>query len=513
MNDALNLDATAQLAALADGRFSARDLLEAAVERADATQATLNAVVVRDIERARRDAEAVDEARVRGRPLARLAGLPMTIKDTLDVQSMPASSGLRSLLDRAAPDAATVARARAEGAVIWGKTNVPVMAGDWQSFNALYGVTNNPWDGTRTPGGSSGGAAAAVAAGITALEIGSDIGGSLRVPASFCGVFSHKPTYGLVPQRGHVPPRPGRLADPDLNVVGPIARSVRDLRLLLSVVADCPVRAAPPPLGGLRVALWLEEPTFFLDPEVRAALDAFAGRLGDAGAAVTAVASPVPVEPLMRSYRLLLSAQHATDLSREQLAVFEAVRRRAEAGGADASSAAEAFSAFNYAARHHEWMEAHEARLGFAAEMARFFQRFDVLVAPVSPTAAFPHDHRPFNDRTLQLSDERAAPYDAILDWIALATACGLPATCVPAGLTAGGLPVGVQLIGPHGSDDALLAIAESIERQLGGWRSPNFCHPGRSEAESRDLPRLGHRRPGRSRISANALSGMTTAG
>ncbi len=172
--------------------------------------------------------------------------------------------------------------------MIWGKTNTPVMAGDWQSFNGLYGTTNNPWDVTRTPGGSSGGAAAALAAGVTALEIGSDIGGSLRVPASFCGVFSHKPTWGLVSQYGHVPPSPGSWSERDLNVVGPMARSARDLRLLLSVIENGPLGAKAPPadLKTLRIGLWLDEPSFPLDPEVRAAVERFAAELAAAGAEV-----------------------------------------------------------------------------------------------------------------------------------------------------------------------------------------------------------------------------------
>src|SRR5271170_1256199 len=216
MTDILSLDATAQLLALETKRISAVELLEASLARHDAVNPSLNAVVTTDLERARRRARAIDDQRAVGEHLGALAGLPMTIKDTFDVGDMPASAGLKGLLGRTARDAVVVARARAEGAVIWGKTNTPVMAGDWQSYNDLYGTTNNPWRLDRTPGGSSGGAAAALATGVTALEIGSDIGGSLRVPASFCGVYAHKPTWGMVSQRGHVPPQPGAVAERDL---------------------------------------------------------------------------------------------------------------------------------------------------------------------------------------------------------------------------------------------------------------------------------------------------------
>ncbi|HLY77895.1 MAG TPA: amidase family protein, partial [Caulobacteraceae bacterium] len=265
MDALLALDATGQLAALNAGRVSAAELLEATLRRHEAANGPVNAVVATDVERARERAKAIDEHRAKGDPLGPLAGLPMTIKDTFDVEGLPATSGLEAFRRGRRPDAVVVSHARHAGAVIWGKTNTPVMAGDFQTYNALYGTTNNPWDLARTSGGSSGGAAAALASRITALEIGSDIGGSLRTPASFCGVYSHKPTWGVVSQIGHVPPAPGALSERDLNVVGPMARSARDLRLLLSVLEGGALAArthAPPELASLRVGLWLNQPEF-----------------------------------------------------------------------------------------------------------------------------------------------------------------------------------------------------------------------------------------------------------
>ncbi len=193
----------------------------------------------------------------------------MTIKDTFDVEGMPASSGLEAFRHGHPPRRRwRSSHARHAGAVIWGKTNTPVMAGDWQTFNTLYGVTNNPWDLERTPGGSSGGAAAALAARMTALEIGSDIGGSLRVPANFCGVYCAQANLGRWSRQvGHIPPRPGTLAERDLNVVGPMARSARDLRLLLSVLEQGPLAPKAPPaeLSELKLGLWIDEPGFALD--------------------------------------------------------------------------------------------------------------------------------------------------------------------------------------------------------------------------------------------------------
>ncbi|HEX4712714.1 amidase family protein, partial [Phenylobacterium sp.] len=316
MDDLLKRDATDQLAALNAKRVSAVELLQAAMTRHEQTQGQLNAVVAVNLERALERARAIDDLRGRGETLGLLAGLPMTVKDTLDVVGLPASSGLRSLRQRQAEDATVVKLARQAGAVIWGKTNTPVMAGDWQTFNALYGTTNNPWDQARTTGGSSGGAAAALAAGVTALEIGSDIGGSLRVPASFCGVYSHKPTWGLVDQHGHVPPSPGSWSERDLNVIGPMARSARDLRLLLSVLEAGPLAAKAPPadLKEARIALWLDEPSFPLDPLVRTTIESFAAELSAAGAEVTPIASPVHMPTLMGAYQVLLGGVLGEDM-------------------------------------------------------------------------------------------------------------------------------------------------------------------------------------------------------
>jgi amidase len=443
MTDILALDATDQLKAMETGRISAVELLGAAVGRYEATHAQLNAVVATDLERARQRARTIDERRARGDSLGPLAGLPMTIKDSLDVEHMPASSGLETLLRRPAEDAVVVASARGAGAVVWGKTNVPVMTADWQSFNALYGTTNNPWNLERTCGGSSGGAAAMLAAGVTALEIGSDIGGSLRVPANFCGVFSHKPTWGLVPQTGHVPPKPGTAAARDLNVVGPMARSARDLRLLLSVIAPGPTPTqAPGSLKGRKLGLWLDEPGYSLDPQVRAVIEAFAERLAAHGVAIEPV-RPVDVAVLTPAYRTLLHAAMTED-----------------------NPAAPHMS-------HGQWLEANEVRARLSQEVAGLFERLDGVIAPITPVTAFPHDQQPMGDRGLRDSTGKTFAYTSILEWISLATACGLPATAMPAGLAADGLPVGVQIIGRRGGDYELLALAQAIEDELGGFRAP----------------------------------------
>jgi amidase len=476
MDELLRRDATGLLAALTARRVSSVELLQAELDRHEETHATLNAVVATDVERAMAQARAADDLRVKGEATGLLAGLPMTVKDTLDVAGMPASSGLETLRRRKAEDAAAVRHARAAGAVIWGKTNTPVLAGDWQTYNALYGTTNNPWDPGRTTGGSSGGAAAALAAGVTALEIGSDIGGSLRVPASFCGIYSHKPTWGLVDQHGHVPPSPGSWSERDLNVVGPMARSARDLRLLLAVLEDGPLAAKAPPsdLREARIALWLDEPSFPLDPEVRTVVESFAAELSAAGAQVTPIASPVHAPTLMGAYQTLLGAVLGEDLPPAMFRSMQRVRLLAKLGLAGAAGpGSQTALALSYTATHREWMAADAVRRRLRREIGGMFERFDVILSPITPVAAFPHDHRPFGKRRLTTSDGRTIPYESMLNWIALATALHLPATAIPAGPAASGLPVGVQLIGPQNGDAKCLALAQAIEEAVRGFTAP----------------------------------------
>ncbi|WP_293678565.1 amidase family protein [uncultured Phenylobacterium sp.] len=472
----LEQDATAQLAALAGKRVSAVELLKASLARHAETHAALNAVVAADPERALEQARAIDDARSRGENVGLLAGLPMTVKDTFDVSGMAASSGLAAFRRRMVGDAAAPGAARHAGAVIWGKTNVPVMAADWQSANGLYGATNNPWDLARTPGGSSGGAAAALAARVTALEIGSDIGGSLRVPAGFCGVFSHKPTWGLVSQRGHVPPHPGSHAERDLNVVGPMARSARDLRLLLSILENGPLAPKAPPadLQDARIGLWLDDPLCPLDPEVRAVIEAFARDLRLAGAEVELIQSPTDMRVLLHSYQTLLGAILGEDMPPSALRAMELRRPFAKAAlarGAEPLSTAAMTVA--YTARHREWMAADAVRARLRHEIAEQFDRWHVILAPITPVPAFLHDKRPFARRSLKTSDGGGIAYNALITWISLATALHLPATAIPAGLTPGGLPVGVQLIGPLGGDARCLALAHAIDENVRGFVAP----------------------------------------
>ncbi len=473
-----DLYATARqmLADLDAKRISARELLDAHLARDVALAGKLNAVTVRDPDRARADARRIDDARARGETVGRLAGLPMTIKDGYDVARMPATSGFPPFASRPkdCPDAALVARAREAGAAIWGKTNVPLMLGDWQSYNTIYGTTNNPYDLARTPGGSSGGAAAALAAGITPLEIGSDIGGSLRCPANFCGVSALKPTWGLLPMQGHVPPPPGVNAEVDLGVGGPMARNVDDLKLLWSVLNKSEERPSLP-VKGARIAVWSEGA--LLPPLARDVKDAVAraaDALAQAGAQVETVAAPVDTEALLTNYMWLLASIIGAGFPQSVIAEMEKTR---EADILAVASGSGPWSRELYrlasTARTGEILAAQSARQALKDRMSGFFHRYDAIAMPINPVAAFAHDHgEPFSERRLDV-DGTAVPYPAMLGWIALATALHLPALAVPAGRTREGLPVGVQIVGPWNGEDRLFDLARAVEDASGGFAPP----------------------------------------
>ena len=364
---------------------------------------------------------------------------------------------------------------RAQGAVVWAHTNVPVNAGDWQTYNPVYGTTRNPWKLDRTPGGSSGGSAAALAAGITSLEVGADIAGSLRIPASFCGVFAHKPTFGTISQKGLVPPYEGEL---DMAVVGPLARSGRDLKMLFRVLAGEAVAAsAAPRPEALRVGLWIDERSYALDASVLDLVETFAAKLAAAGLQVRSTHGPVPGAEVLETYTSLMYPLLWEDAPPAELALYRILRgpaRLARRLGAGPLSWAQGVLGAT-SGPEARWA-AQEARIRRASDVSSFFERFDVIVAPCAPTAAFPHTQRGIPAaRRLRLSDGRSVGYLQLMTWGALASVWGLPATAVPIGFTPEGLPVGAQLIGPQGADLQLLELAEFITDRLGGFVAPTL--------------------------------------
>ncbi len=433
-------------AALAARQVSAVELFAAAVARIEAVDGPINAVIVRDFDRAHETAKAADAALARGER-APLLGVPMTVKEAFNMEGLPTTWGLEPFKDWIAPeDAVVVTRLKAAGAVILGKTNVPPNLADWQSANPIYGRTNNPHDLTRSPGGSSGGSAAALAAGMVPLEFGSDIGGSIRIPSAFCGVFGHKPSYGLVPGRGHQPPGVTGLPPP-LNVVGPLARSVADLELALDVTAgpaDAEAQAyrleLPAPrrarLADFRVLMLPSHPLAPVDSEIHGALETLAKSIETAGASV------LWSSPLLPD----LAASHRT-----YLAILLTALSRGAPPNPNALSA-------------QAYLDALDGQAAIRRQWAALFKEFDVVVAPVLGAVAFAHFDLSVDwpDRKLTIDGEPASFGDQ-LAWPGVATLANLPVTATPIGKTRDGLPIGAQVIGPYLGDRTTLAFARMI--------------------------------------------------
>jgi amidase len=474
------------VAALAQRKISAVELLDHAIKRIETLDSRINAVVVRDFDRARAAARNADAALAGGerRPLL---GLPMTVKEAYNVAGLPTTWGLPMFKDwRATEDAVAVARLKAAGAVILGKTNVPLGLADWQTYNNIYGTTNNPWDLGRTPGGSSGGAAAALAAGYVSLEIGSDLGGSIRAPAHFCGVFGHKPSYGLIPPRGHAPPKAEAAGgDGGLAVLGPLARSAEDLTLALDVLVgpDAPeavaVRIALPSarhqdLRSFRVLVLDTHPLQPTGAAVRTAINRLSDRLIKAGAKVARESPLVPdLAVASRIYMPMLVTFHSQGRPPEY---YRTMAAAVASLPADDNSLA-AWRLRGTVLSHQDWLAANAARARLRRQWHELFREWDIVLCPAMPTPAFPHDQAPHEfpvrePRHIEI-DGKPFPYLDQLVWSGIATLPSLPATVAPVERSASGLPIGVQIIGPYLEDRTTIAFAELMEREFGGFVPP----------------------------------------
>ena len=458
--------------------ISSVELLEHYFRRVDAHNGPINAVIAQNREEALASAKAVDAALARGEDWGPLHGVPTTVKESYDVAGYNTTWGIVEMKNNLArQDALAIRRLKGAGAVIFGKTNVPLRLADFQSYNDIYGTTNNPWDKGRTPGGSSGGSAAALAAGLTGLEAGSDIGGSIRNPAHFCGVFGHKPTWNLLPPRGHA--MPGVLTPADISVIGPLARSARDLETALLVMAGpdeiqsrgytLALRRLGKPVSALRVAVWSDDPVAPVSKAVRGRVEAVAQALRDAGATVDESARPeFSSRASHATFQFLLQA---TMSSRIPDADFDSLRQ-AVAGLADDDSSDRANTLRAQAASFRDWSRHNEARTHMRWAWHEFFNRYDILLTPIMPTSAFPHDHRPFGQRTIDV-DGVKRPYFEQVFWAGLAGVSYLPATIIPTGPDAQGLPIGVQIIGPEYGDLATIEVAQILEQRGFAFRSP----------------------------------------
>jgi amidase len=463
INDEVALwPAVRQAAAIRDGEFSSRELLELFVDRIERINGELNAVVTLDLETAREAADAADRLLAEGKPLGPLHGLPITIKDALETAGLLSTGGATELSDHVpARDAPVVAALKAAGAIVFGKTNLPRWSSDIQSYNDLFGTTVNPWNPEHVPAGSSGGAAAAVATGLTAFEIGTDIGGSIRYPASYCGVFGHKPSWGVVPASGYLDHEAGGTTEADVNVLGPLARSVEDLEMLLDLILrkDGPLVAslspAPDDAKSLKVAAWLDDDFCPVDGKVLEVMNRAVDALEDAGVAVD------------RDARPNLDPAHAIGVG--AWLVTAAMSQSMPAENVEGTDIPSALGG----ATHREWLDMHQEREAIRVLWGQFFEDYDAILMPVSFVPPFPHQQEGnFGTRTLICNGSERA-YADLIRWTILTGMAYLPVTVPPLGLDGDGLPIGMQVVGPYGGDRTTLKLAGLIAELTGGYRPP----------------------------------------
>jgi amidase len=447
--------ATELAAAVRASSVSSLELTDAAIVRIEALDGAINAVVVRDFERAREQAKEIDLKVAKGVELP-LAGVPMTVKECFNIAGLPTTFGLEfARAYRPTEDAAAVRRLKDAGAIILGKTNVAPGLADYQSDNPVYGRTNNPHDPTRSPGGSSGGSAAALAAGMVSLELGGDAGGSIRLPAAFCGVFGHLSSFGIISLEGHGPPMGGVIVGQAWAAAGPMARTAADLALALGVLAGPEGRnaagyrlALPPPrrdrLADYRVFVLTQHPTATADDEIVAAIDDLAAKLERAGAAVS------------RESDLLPSLAESQALVEKFAWTYKT--------GMDPNAPEPKGTIKDY----YDCLTAQEL---LRRKWDVFFRSFDVVIAPCYSVAAFPyfaeHDPWPGLKRTLRINGADV-PYAPQHAWPLIAGMPHLPATAAPIGRTRRGLPIGAQIIGPFLEDLTTIAFAGLLSQEFG---------------------------------------------
>jgi len=481
-NDLAFLPATELASRIRRRELSSASLLRLYLDRVARLQPALNAVAVLDAERAMQRAQAADQALARDELWGPLHGVPMTVKESFDVAGLPTTWGFEAQRGNVATrPAVAVQRLLDAGAVIFGKTNVPVALADWQTFNPLYGTTNNPWDVTRTPGGSSGGSAAALAAGLTALELGSDIGASIRNPAHYCGVWGHKPTWGVVPMEGHQLPGTECIDALDIAVAGPMARSAHDLTLALDVLTS-PLHAFGPlgwlpaswrdsgvAAGRMRVAIVADDACAEVDASVRDGLRRLAGFLRERGLQVSEDARPVNSAELWETYVHLVRAATGSHMDDAEYAA-------AQQQAARHSPRSREFPAWHWRGltiSQRDWVHHDEVRSRLRRQWAAFFQTWDLLICPVATTPAFVQNQKGFRWERLVPVNGRQQPSTASLFWAGYPGLCGLPATAVPVGLSAEGLPVGAQIVGPVFSDPMCLRFARWLETEFRSFAPP----------------------------------------
>ena len=455
------------------------ELLDHYLARVERYNAALNAIVVFDIAKARRRARAADRALAKGEIWGPLHGVPMTVKDSFDVTGLPTTWGVPAQKDSiATSNAVSVERWLGAGAVIFGKTNVPIWLADAQSFNDFYGRTNNPWNLDLTPGGSSGGASAALAAGMTGIEMGSDIASSVRTPAAMCGLFGHKPTFGICPTRGHTLDQ--NLHALDILAIGPLARSADDVALGLSIIAGPDEIEAsgtrlvlPAPrrkrLSEYKVGIVVDHPTSRVEKAVAALLQRLADFLAGQKTEISDKARPdFDIHEAHRTFDVLLRSATSARMSDDDQAGF---RAELAALPADADTKQIRMMRGNTLS-HRDWIRLDEKRQRMRWKWHEFFKDYDLLLAPVLCTAAFPHDATPPYERSITI-DGRERTFMEQIFWSGYSGMSYLPASAAPIGFTDDGRPVGVQIIGPHNGDRTCLHFARLLEKEYQGFVVP----------------------------------------
>ena len=465
---------------LKGGKISASELLDECLAQYKRHNPAINAVVVTDIDRAKKAARAADKRLAKGKPLGPFDGVPMTAKESFDWTGTPSTWGDPRFKDNiASADAVAVTRLSDAGAVMYGKTNVPLMLADWQSFNAIYGTTSNPWDVTRAPGGSSGGSAAALATGMSALEIGSDIGASIRNPAHYCGVYGHKPSYGVVPYQGHL--LPGMVQPGDISAAGPLARSARDIATMMKILAG-PVgpeargyrltlpKAKQEKLKDFRVAVMVTDEQSEVDMPVQDLLGQLTKFLGKRVKKLSTTARPAfTSKEAMDVYIALLRSATSR---RQTNADFTAnVAKVAASDPLDDSYLTKMLRA--YVLPHRDWLKYNERRHQMRLLWDQFFDDWDVMICPAAASAAFPHDQQGERHERKITVNGRQVPTTDQLFWAGYSGCFYLPSTIAPMGLTPQGLPAGVQIIARQYGDYSSIRFAELLEKEFGGFVPP----------------------------------------
>jgi amidase len=470
------LSATRLAAAVRSRDIGCLELLDHYIARVERLDPRINAVVVRDFDRARSRARALDAGSDR---IAPLYGVPMTIKESFNVAGLPTTWGAPAYRDNiATSNALAVDRLLDAGVVLFGKTNVPLMLADYQSYNEVYGTTNSPWNVALSPGGSSGGSAAALAAGLTGIETGSDIGSSIRNPAHYCGVYGHKPTWGICPPLGQS--LAGNVSQADISVIGPLARSADDLDLTLQIMAGPePIDAGwkldlPPPrttsFKGLRVAVMTDHPLSEVDSSITAKLTELADFLRREGATVSMTARPD--FDLALGHRLYIQMLRAITSARNDRAAIQRWRTEAERFPPGDTSYY-AMMARGVSMTHRDFLVANETRQRMRRKWAAFFQDFDVFLCPIAASPAQPHDHVGERwERSISVNAHRVPATDQMF-WAGISCFYLLPATAAPLGLSPDGLPVGVQIVGAQYDDRTTIEVAKLLETAWQGFVPP----------------------------------------